>query len=293
MPAIDRALRRIRPSAGDEFVIFGYSQSAVIASLLKQDLIDNPIEDPDVAPSDLYFFLLSNPMRPNGGFLSRGPKGLTIPILGVTFYGATPTDSCETGNCYETVDVAAQYDGLGGDAAVGLTNVLAVVNAVMGYLLLHGDMENASFDDALYQGSHGDTDYYIVPTRRLPILMPFEGFIPSPILTALDAPLRAAIEGAYARDVNPGIATKVGLLPFLESGAGHPQHHQGDPDGHRRRDRRGHRRPDQPAARNRPGDQSVRCRRPRAAGPAVDRRRCRAGDVGTDRRRLRRTHRPR
>ncbi len=65
------------PAAGDEFVVFGYSQSAVIASLLKQDLIDNPIEDPDVAPSDLFFFLLSNPMRPNGGFLSRGPKGLT------------------------------------------------------------------------------------------------------------------------------------------------------------------------------------------------------------------------
>ena len=127
-------------------------------------------------------------MRPNGGFLSRGPEGLTIPILGVTFYGATPTDSCETGDCYETVDVAAQYDGLGGDAAVGLTNVLAVLNAVMGYVLLHGDMQNASFDDALYQGSYGDTDYYIVPTKRLPILMPFEGFIPSPILTALDAP---------------------------------------------------------------------------------------------------------
>ena len=203
------------PTLDEGFVVFGYSQSAVIASLLKQDLIDNPIEDPDVAPSDLSFFLLANPMRPNGGFLSRGPKGLTIPILGVTFYGATPTDSCETGNCYQTVDVAAQYDGLGGDAAVGLTNVLAVLNAVMGYLLLHSDMENATFDDALYQGSHGDTDYYIVPTKRLPILMPFEGLIPSPILTALDAPLRAAIEGAYARDVNPGIATKVGLLPFL------------------------------------------------------------------------------
>ena len=37
-------------------------------------------------------------MRPNGGILSRGPTGLTIPILGVTFYGATPTDSCEMVN---------------------------------------------------------------------------------------------------------------------------------------------------------------------------------------------------
>ncbi len=74
----------------------------------------------------------------------------------------------------------------------------------------------ASFDDAQYQGSQGDTDYYIVPARRLPILMPFESFVPSPILTLLEAPLKAAIEAGYARDVNPGVATKVGLLPFRD-----------------------------------------------------------------------------
>ena len=44
--------------------------------------------------------------------------------------------------------------------------------------------------------------------------MPFESFVPSPILTLLEAPLKAAIEAGYARDVNPGVATKVGLLPF-------------------------------------------------------------------------------
>ena len=32
----------------------------------------------------------------------------------------------------------------------------------------------------------------------------------------MDAPLRAAIEAGYARDVNPGIATKVSLLPFRD-----------------------------------------------------------------------------
>ena len=91
---------------------------------------------------------------------------------------------------------------------------MAVANAALGYYYLHGDLQNASFADAEYQGSHGDTDYYIVPARRLPILMPFESFVPSPILTLLEAPLKAAIEAGYARDVNPGVATKVGLLPF-------------------------------------------------------------------------------
>jgi hypothetical protein len=200
------------PITGDEFDIFGYSQSAVIASLEKQAAIDEPGD----TPLDLHFFLLANPMRPNGGFLSRGPEGLTIPIIGITFHGATPTNSCEVGECFETVDVAVQYDGLGGDAALGLTNVLAVANAVMGYLLLHGELQNSNFDNALYQGSFGDTDYYLIPTPRLPLLMPFEPIVPSPILTLLDGPLRAVIEAGYARDVNPGVATPVSIFPFRD-----------------------------------------------------------------------------
>ncbi|MGV0793636.1 PE-PPE domain-containing protein [Mycolicibacterium sp. XJ1819] len=210
-PQIDPTPPATPPVAGDEFVVFGYSQSAVIASLLKKDFIDNP----DDAPDNVSFFLLANPMRPNGGFLSRGPMGLTIPILGVTFYGPTPTNSCEgDGPCYRTADMAGQYDGLGGDAAVGLTNVVAVLNAAMGYLLLHGELQNADFDNGLYQGSFGDTDYYLIPTPRLPLLMPFASFVPSPILTAIDLPLRTFIEGAYRRDINPGVPTGVGLLPL-------------------------------------------------------------------------------
>jgi hypothetical protein len=197
------------PQMPNDFTVFGYSQSAVVASLVKKDLIANR-----PANTDVSFFLLANPMRPNGGVLARGPEGLTIPIIGITFYGATPTNSCATGECYETVDVAAQYDGLGGDAPASLTNVLAIANAVAGYYYLHGDLQDGKFADAQYQGSNGDTDYYIVPARRLPILMPFESFVPSPVLTLLEAPLKAAIEAGYARDVNPGVATKVGLLPF-------------------------------------------------------------------------------
>ncbi|MFI5510440.1 PE-PPE domain-containing protein [Mycobacterium sp. NPDC051804] len=200
------------PGTDNAFVVFGYSQSAVVASLVKKDLIETR-----PANTDVSFFLLANPMRPNGGVLARGPEGLTIPILGITFYGATPTNSCNAaGECYETVDVAAQYDGLGGDAPASLTNVLAIANAVLGYYYFHGDLQDGKFQDAKYQGSTGDTDYYIVPAKRLPILMPFESFVPSPILTLLEAPLKAAIEAGYARDVDPGVATKVGLLPFRD-----------------------------------------------------------------------------
>ncbi len=50
-----------------------------------------------------------------------------------------------------TVDAAAQYDILGGDSPSSLTNVLAIANAIAGYLLLHGNLQTASFEDALYQ----------------------------------------------------------------------------------------------------------------------------------------------
>lgn len=208
---IDPAAPDAPPVAGDFFVLFGYSQSAVIASLVKRDLIENPGDTPPLTS----FFLLANPMRPNGGILARGFRGMTIPILGVTFHGATPTNSCDTGNCMPSVDAAVQYDLLGGDAPASITNVLAWLNALAGYLYLHRPLQDGNFADALYQGSYGDTDYYLYATKRLPLLMPLEPFVPSPILTFLDAPLRAAIEGGYARGVNPGIATGLSLLPFL------------------------------------------------------------------------------
>ena len=191
--------------------VFGYSQSAVVASLVKKDLIANRPADTDVS-----FFLLANPMRPNGGVLARGPEGLTIPITRGSPSTARPRRTVATaGDCYETVDVAAQYDGLGGDAPASITNLLGRRERRARVTTTStATFRTRSFDDALYQGSQGDTDYYIVPARRLPILMPFESFVPSPILTLFEAPLKAAIEAGYARDVNPGVATKVGLLPF-------------------------------------------------------------------------------
>ncbi|MGH3678321.1 MAG: PE-PPE domain-containing protein, partial [Mycobacterium sp.] len=77
------------PATGDTFKVLGYSQSAVVASLVKQDLIDNP----PAQPINAEFFVIANPMRKNGGILARGFEGQTIPGLGITFHGGTPTNS--------------------------------------------------------------------------------------------------------------------------------------------------------------------------------------------------------
>ncbi|HEV7850203.1 MAG TPA: PE-PPE domain-containing protein [Mycobacterium sp.] len=200
----------------DTFVVFGYSQSAVVASLVKRDLIEHPTTEVGTAPDSAEFVLLSNPMRPNGGILGRGFEGLTIPILGITFYGATPTNSCQKPGdpCYPTTDIAYQYDLLGGDAPAVPWNVLAWANSAAAYYYLHGDAPNQSLDGAVYQGTTGDTDYYLLTSDVLPLLMPLEQVgVPKPILLVANAPLKVLIEAGYYREPGPGEKVPFQLLP--------------------------------------------------------------------------------
>ncbi len=200
------------PAAGDTFVVFGYSQSATIATLEKTDLAAAfAAGDPTAPePGQLSFVLIGNPDRPNGGFLARGPQGLTIPIVGATFFGPTPTDTP-----YATVDIARQYDGWA-DGPENPLDVLADANAIAGGVYLHGDYSSVDLSDAVLQDRYGDTTYYLVPTPILPILMPLEQ-IPTvgPVLAdTLDPTLRVLVEAGYNRTISPGQPTTWNLLYF-------------------------------------------------------------------------------
>lgn len=208
------------PAVGDAFIVFGYSQSAVVASLAKRDLIAEGGGDPTP------FFMIANPMRGNGGIMMRGKGIPTIPFLNIPFYGASPTDGpvndggtpgdpTDDTFVYPTIDVAQQYDALGGDFPYRPLNILALVNSLMGYAYLHGNVVNRPLADARYQGQMGDTTYYLFPTETLPILIPLQQIgVPEPILKLFDAPLRVLMEDAYKRDVNPGVPTVASLLPI-------------------------------------------------------------------------------
>jgi hypothetical protein len=188
--------------AGESLVVFGYSQSARIASIQKGNLA--------AAGSTLpvSFVLIGNPNRPNGGILERF-EGLNIPILGVTFDGATPTDTN-----FKTVDITRQYDGYS-DFPNNPLNPFATANAIAGIHYVHGDYQSVGLGDALYQGSYGDTDYYMIPSRHLPLLMPLdEAGVPSPVVTMLDAPTRVLVEAGYDRTISPGSPTQASILYF-------------------------------------------------------------------------------
>ena len=182
-----------------DYVVFGYSQSARIATIEKRNLmaLSNSTE-PGVS-----FVLIANPNRPNGGLLERF-TGFHIP--GVTFDGATPTDSCDANgtNCrFPTADIAWQYDGWT-DFPRHPLNLLADLNAVAGIIFEHPNY-NVSVTGAINQGTVGDTTYYMLPATRLPLLIPLARLgVPGPILDVLDAPLRVIVEWGYDRGVSPG-----------------------------------------------------------------------------------------
>jgi hypothetical protein len=191
-------------SEAESILIFGYSQGAVVATRFKS-------ANPDPA-TPVTYVLGSNPNRPNGGILGRF-AGLTVPILGISASGATPTAGGVT------YDVARQYEGWADFPRYPL-NVVSTINAVLGIAYLHGvnkqidQVDFADLDDPAKTDivADGETTYYTVPTARLPLLIPLEFIVPSPILTALDAPLRVIVEWGYDRGVNPGTPTTAALI---------------------------------------------------------------------------------
>ncbi|MGV0813948.1 PE-PPE domain-containing protein [Mycolicibacterium boenickei] len=199
---------------GDK-VIVGYSQSANIATREKRNLAELRAQGATVpSPDELSFVFVANPNRPNGGILARF-EGLYIPILGVSFDGATPDDE------YATIDVAREYD-LIADFPKYPLNLLADLNALLGYFYLHPNYGSSviNLDDPTTYQSHtsGNTTYYLVHTERLPLLQPLRdiGF-PEPVLALVEPTLRVLIDLGYDRTPeNMGVPTRAQLIPRID-----------------------------------------------------------------------------
>lgn len=186
-------------------VVLGESQSSVMYSLQKADLISRP-----AAGKTISFVLLSNENRPNGGVLERF-VGAYIPILDIEFNGATPTNSSPSAPL-TTIDIANQYDGWV-DFPNNPLNALAVFNALMGMILLHPALR--SFEGVReLQGQYQDSTYYLQPAKLLPMLVPVDQMpLVGPTLArALDAPLRVLVETGYDRTINPGEPTPANVF---------------------------------------------------------------------------------
>jgi len=184
------------PPYTDHLVVFGPSQGAAVATVVKRELAT------ETNPPDVSFVLVVNPNRPNGGIESRFEG---ISILGETATGSTPTNTK-----FDTVDVAGQYD-IVSDFPNNPLNLLADLNAALGAVLVHPETVLTPFHDAVLQDRVGDTTYYLRPTTLLPLLQPLALVLPPPILAALDAPLRVLVEAGYDRTISPGTPTRANL----------------------------------------------------------------------------------
>ncbi|KAA8962732.1 PE-PPE domain-containing protein [Mycobacterium sp.] len=160
-------------SAENPAVVFGYSQSAIIESLLQSKLASQGVPSDDV-----HFVLIGDVSAPNGGLVERFnlPDNAhpTLPSLGITFTGAGPAD------LYPTDVYTHEYDGFA-DFPRYPIDVLSDLNALLGIAFEHTTylgLTSEQISDAIVLpgseslGADTLTNYYMIPTQGLPLLDP-------------------------------------------------------------------------------------------------------------------------
>ena len=180
----------------EHLVIFGYSQGAGVANEEKRKLAEQYPAGTE-AP-DIDFVLLGDPNLPNGGWLARFP-GLYVPILDWSFNGPAPTDTQ-----FDTVEINRQYDGFS-DLPLYPLNGISLLNAVLGAVYVHGYLFDVSLagdpsDSMLYQGTHGDTDYYFFENPDLPLFGPLRTLgVPESLIDVVEPFFKVLVDLGYDR----------------------------------------------------------------------------------------------
>jgi hypothetical protein len=198
--------------SGTQVGVFGYSQSAIIASLEMEQL-----EAQGVPSSEVNFVLIGDLMNPNGGLFER-LAGLDLPSLGIDFSGATPSDD------YATTIYTMEYDTWADFPRYPL-NILSDLNAFMSQT--HFDYDTLTAEQVAQaiplDTTGGLTDYYIIPVDDLPLLDPLREIpiVGNPLADLLQPDLTALVnlgygDPDYGWSTTPANeATEFGLLPSL------------------------------------------------------------------------------
>jgi len=191
-------------SAGTPVGVFGYSQSAVIASLEMLKL-----QAQGVPSSAVQFVLTGNLMNPNGGIFARFP-GLQLDALGIDFYGATPD------NLYPTTIYTMEYDAWADFPRYPL-NILSLLNTFASQThFMYPDLTSAQVASAVQLTTSGDTltNYYMIPVENLPLLDGLRNIplIGHPVADLLQPDLRYLVNMGYG-DPRYGWSTDAANVP--------------------------------------------------------------------------------
>lgn len=195
-------------------VISGYSQGAGVANVVKRRLAEQ-YPTGTTAP-DIDFVLIGDPNLPNGGLMSRF-AGLHIPILDFTFNGPAATNTQ-----FDTVEISRQYDGFT-DFPLYPLNLIADLNAVLGMFYVHTHLLDVSLPadptTLAYQGTHGDTSYYLFKNADLPLFGPLRTLgVPEKLIDVVEPFFRVIVEAGYDRSIKPWEPTRARLIPKVNAG---------------------------------------------------------------------------
>jgi len=202
--------------AGSQALVFGYSQSSVIATVEMRALAALPaFERP--SPSDLSFMLIGDGNTPNGGIFSRFT--FSIPALGISTYGFTPPDTP-----YPTTIYTAEYDGLANFPQYPL-DIVADLNAVAGAVFVHPQyafLTPQQLQSAVplatspgYYDNGGVTHYYMIPDQDLPLLDPLRlvPVVGTPLADLLQPDLRVLVNLGYNPNGYADVPSSAQLFP--------------------------------------------------------------------------------
>jgi PE-PPE domain len=210
---LDAAIKQ-QLAAGNSVTVFGYSQSSIISSLEMGNL------DPS---TPISFILTGNEMNPDGGLLARFP-GLTLPSLGLDFYGSTPPDA------FPTTNYTLEYDGFADFPRYPL-NFLADLNAGLGIVFVHTKYANVTptqVSQAIALPTTSATQhYYMMPTENLPLLQPLRALplIGNPLADLVQPALKVLVNLGYgdpkygwSTGTYANVSTPFGLFPAVNWG---------------------------------------------------------------------------
>lgn len=194
---------------GDGLVIFGHSQSSVIAYREKTRLAAQyPVGTP--APN-IQFVTIGTLNLPNGGVMTRFWGGY-LPFVDFYFNGPAPTDTQ-----FHTDIVTQRWDGFA-DFPIYPINGLAVLNAVAGIFYVHEEYEDVTLagDPATYyRGTKGDTDYFFFETENLPLFGPLRSLgVPEAWIDVVEPLTTFGVELGYRRDIPLWEPSPARLIPL-------------------------------------------------------------------------------
>lgn len=207
--------------------VFGYSQSAIIASVEKRTLAAEYADRKEIPP--VSFVMIGNPYRPNGGFLSRFHLAAAV-LTPWTDMTSTPTDTH-----FVTVDIARQYD-VWADFPTYPLNLLADINAAFGtwnHWYLPDSLPLGFYSDVIETVSldpsspdyvpgttsqvYGDTTYYMIPSEHLPMYYPLRWIGLGPLVDVIEPLTKVFVDLGYDRTTPYGVPTRMRLIPDISN----------------------------------------------------------------------------